>query len=403
MKIFHTADWHLGKLVHGVYMTEDQRHVLNAFMEDVERDKPDAIIIAGDLYDRAVPPTEAVELLDELLERMVTDLKVPVLAIAGNHDSPARLDFASGIMRKTGVHLAGTFRVPHEPVKLCDEHGEVHIHLVPYMEPGKVRYLLGDPDIRTHDQAMQAIIHHIMSKLDRKARHILVAHAFVTPHGESAPGTSDVERPLSIGTAEYVSATHFQDFHYTALGHLHQAHYVGAAHIRYAGSPLKYSISEEHHRKGYLAVELDANGQVHVEQRELIPIRDMRTIEGKLADLEQQEKNDDYVFVQLLDETPVHYPMERLRTVFPNAMHVKRKMQDVRMEHTDDDLCDNERRANMDPLSLFKSFYREIKGVDVKPHTEKLFQDVLKTVLEGEGERNETHQADHDRIRTVQS
>lgn len=135
MKLFHTADWHLGKLVHGVYMTDDQRVVLESFVDDVRKEKPDAVIIAGDVYDRAVPPTEAVELLNEILERIVTELQTPVLAIAGNHDSPTRLDFASGIMRSTGVHMVGTWKTPHEPVRLKDEHGEVHIHLVPFMEP----------------------------------------------------------------------------------------------------------------------------------------------------------------------------------------------------------------------------------------------------------------------------
>ena len=162
--------------------------------------------------------------------------------------------------------------------------------------------------------------------MDDKARHVFVGHAFVTPHGESEENTSDSERPIAIGGAEYVSAHLFERFHYTALGHLHQAHYVLNETIRYAGSPLKYSISEEHHNKGFFIVELDGEGNATVEKRELIPNRDMRTVEGTIEEIQQHPISEDYIFVKLLDETPVLFPMEKIRSVYPNAMHVERKM-----------------------------------------------------------------------------
>src|SRR5690625_1501848 len=161
--------------------------------------------------------------------------------------------------------------------------------------------------------------------MDPNARHVYVGHAFVTPYGEEEENTSDSERPLSIGGAEHVSATHFEHFHYTALGHLHRAHYVQHEHIRYAGSPLKYSISEEHHKKGYFVVDMDEHGKTKIEKRLLAPKRDLRTVEAYIDDILKYPMSEDYVLVKLIDETPVLSPMEKVRSVFPNAMHVERK------------------------------------------------------------------------------
>ncbi|HSI65870.1 MAG TPA: exonuclease subunit SbcD, partial [Planococcus sp. (in: firmicutes)] len=157
MKIFHTADWHLGKLVQGVYMTDEQRHIIEQFTKAIEEERPDAVIIAGDLYDRAVPPTEAVNLLDEALAKIVLELKTPVLAVAGNHDSPGRLNFGSRAMKSTGIHITGQIQTDYSPVVLEDEFGEVHFHLVPYADPSQVRYAFGNPAIKTHNDAMKAI------------------------------------------------------------------------------------------------------------------------------------------------------------------------------------------------------------------------------------------------------
>lgn len=326
MRIFHTADWHLGKLVQGMYMTEDQRYVLEQFVRAVEEEKPDVVVIAGDLYDRAVPPTEAVDLLNEVLEELVLRLETPVLAVAGNHDSPGRLDFGSRIMKQNGLHIVGQLSADSETVRVADRFGNVDFHLVPYAEPGIARHVLQNEAIDSHQEAIKAAIFRIRKRMDPQARHVFVGHAFVTPKGEERENTSDSERPLAIGGAEHVDHRLFADFHYTALGHLHRAHSVGEEHIRYAGSLLKYSISEEHHEKGYLLVELDDRGNVQVEKRLLKPRRDLRTVEGRLADIEKHETNEDYVFVRLLDETPVLAPMEKVRAVYPNAMHVERRV-----------------------------------------------------------------------------
>ncbi|GIN56908.1 exonuclease SbcCD subunit D [Lederbergia ruris] len=381
MKIFHTADWHLGKLVQGVYMTEDQRFVLQQFIQDIEKEQPDVVIVAGDLYDRAVPPTEAVQLLDEVLETIVLKLKIPVLAIAGNHDSPSRLHFGSKIMEQNGLHMSGRLTKELRPVIFHDEFGPVHFHLVPYCDPSMVRNVFADEEVRTHQDAARKIITEINSRLDPEARHVLIGHAFVTPFGDEEENTSDSERPLSIGGAEYVDAQLFSDFHYTALGHLHQAHYVMEEKIRYAGSILKYSISEEHHRKGYSVVELDQNGEVTITKKELTPKRDLRTVEATMSELLTHPVCEDYVFVRLLDETPILSPMEKIRSVYPNAMHVERK-QIVTQAIS----ATKQTRSKMSDLELFQSFYEQVKGEKATEETERIFKEIVDELLQDENE-----------------
>jgi exonuclease SbcD len=383
MKLIHTADWHLGKLVQGVYMTEDQRFVLKQLIQVIQEEKPDAVIIAGDLYDRAVPPTDAVDLLDEVLETIVMDLGTPVLAISGNHDSPDRLDFASRIMEGRGLYLAGLIRKEHNPVVLRDAFGEVHFHLVPYADPAQVRYVLQDEEIRSHDDAMRALTSRIAEGMDPAARHVFIGHAFVTPQGEKQDNTSDAERPLSVGGAEHVRADYFAPFHYTALGHLHQAHYVREERIRYAGSPLKYSISEEHHEKGYYVIEMDAEGHTQIEKRTLTPLRNMRRVEATLEELETHPICEDYVFVTLLNENPVLFPMEKVRAVYPNALHVERR---VTRTSTAEQTEQGESRRQKDQVALFASFYQEVKGIPLSEAKQQLFQLVFEQVLRSEVE-----------------
>src|SRR5690625_2757340 len=387
MKFFHTADWHLGKLVQGVYMTEDQRYILEQFIEAVKIEQPDVVVIAGDLYDRAVPPTEAIHLLNEVLDMIVLELGIPVLAIAGNHDSPSRLDFGSKLMEKNGYHIDGLLIENMKPVILHDKHGEVHFYLVPYCDPSVIRTIFHDDDVRTHNDAMQKIIEQITEKMNPSARHVFVGHAFVTPFGEEQENTSDSERPLSIGGAEYVDAHHFEKFHYTALGHLHQAHYVSNETVRYAGSILKYSISEEHHNKGFHIVEMDGEGAVAVEKRALLPKKDMRTVEATMEEIYTHEKSEDYVFIRLLDETPVLSPMEKVRSIYPNAMHVERKYHALTAETINGEK--KTERSTWSDFDLFKAFYKEVKGVETTEETEGLFKEVLDELLIDDNESQE--------------
>ncbi|MFS0689188.1 exonuclease SbcCD subunit D [Sporosarcina sp. 179-K 8C2 HS] len=380
MKFFHTADWHLGKLVQGVYMTEGQRHVLRQFVDAVREERPDAVIIAGDLYDRAVPPPEAVALLDEVLWEIVMELKTPVIAVAGNHDSPGRLQFGSRLMQSNGFHIVGQMSAQIEPVVLTDRFGEVHFHPVPYCDPSIVKHLYEEDDVVDHNTAMEKVVERICGSMDRTARHVFVGHAFVTPFGEEEENTSDSERPLAIGGAEYVAAHLFSPFNYTALGHLHQAHYVSSEKIRYAGSPMKYSISEENHAKGYLIVEMDGEGKVDVEKRALTPLYDMRTVEGTMEEILAHPPSEDYVFVKLHDETPVLFPMEKVKSVYPNAMHIERKL--VRTSAAIEQQTAGV-KEKPDDLSLFRFFYSQMNDMEPDAETERIFAEVLQEVKGG--------------------
>lgn len=386
MRIFHTADWHLGKLVQGTYMTEDQAHVLDTFIDEIKKEQPDVVLIAGDLYDRAIPPTDAVTLLNQTLDDIVLQLKIPVLAIAGNHDSPSRLHFGSRMMQQQGFYIAGEMEQHIEEVILEDEVGDVHFHLVPYSDPGKVAYILQDETIKTHNDATKAIVEHIAAKKTSNTRHVYVGHAFVTPSGEVEENTSESERPLAIGGAEQVDAHLFAEFDYVALGHLHQAHYVLDDHIRYAGSLLKYSLSEAGHQKGYYVVDLAGDGEVSIEKRLFSPIRDLRHVEGLLADILKFTRSDDYVFVTLLDETPVLSPMEKIRSVFPNAMHVERRL-DAGLNHHQGSGTVHRPKQQLSQQELFEGFYKEIKGIEPDDKTEQIFQEVLADLLKEENER----------------
>lgn len=361
-------------------MTEEQQFVLKQLIEAIDQEKPDAVIIAGDLYDRAVPPTEAVNLLDEILAEIVLKRQIPVLSIAGNHDSPGRLNFGSKLMKETGLHIVGQLTNEPKPVILKDAYGDVYFHLIPYTDPSQVRHILDDGSVISHQTAMKAITEEIEKRVDPTKRHVFVGHAFVTPHGQEEENTSESERPLAIGGAEYVDASLFKSFHYTALGHLHQAHYVLNETIQYAGSPLKYSISEEHHKKGFFIVELDEVGNVTIEKRLLTPNRDMRTVEGYMQDILQQPVSEDFVFVKLLDETPILSPMEQIRTVYPNAMHVERK---ILRSHSNSTEGESIPRRKMDDFTLFQAFYEEVSGNMPTEETETLFKEVLgQTILE---------------------
>ncbi len=377
MKIFHTADWHLGKLVQGVSMIEDQAYILSQFIQEIDKEKPDVVVIAGDLYDRSVPPTEAVSLLDNIFSEIAIKREIPVVAIAGNHDSPGRIHFGSQFMDAKGLHIIGNLSKELKPVVLNDEFGEVHFHLIPYTDPSHVRYIYGDDTVKTQQDAMAKILEHVVESLDPSARHVLVGHAFVTKDGVKEENNTDAERPLSIGGSECIDAKLFEPFHYTALGHLHQAHFVDQEKIRYSGSPLKYSISEETHKKGYLIIDLAADGSIEVTKKQLVPRRELRTVEKSMDEILKSPKSEDYVFVKLLDDTPIISPMEKIRSVYPNAMHVER----VILKDYSNVEQEIESRQKMDDMTLFKSFYKEILGKSADEQTILLFQEILQEEL----------------------
>ncbi|GEK35270.1 exonuclease SbcCD subunit D [Kurthia sibirica] len=380
MRILHTADWHLGKVVQGVSMLEEQRYIMQQLLAAIDDLKPDVVIVAGDIYDRSIPPVEAVKLLDETFKAIVKERHIPLLAIAGNHDSTSRIDFGSELFKTSGLYMRGKLDAQMPPIILQDEFGEVAFYLIPFADPQEVRYVFNDDAIRSNEQAMAKI----MSAIDHKyARSVCIGHAFVTKNGVEEENPDDGERPLSIGGSECVDSNLFMPFSYTALGHLHQAHFVQDEKIRYSGSPLKYSISEENHKKGFLLIDLAADGKVTIDKQFVKPLRDMRRIEGKMDELLAMTPSDDYVYVTLLDDTVIITPMEKIRTVFPNAMHIERKILRGELEvvHL------GESRQAMDSQTLFTAFYAEILGEQPDDAMQTLFNELLQDELDEEREQ----------------
>jgi DNA repair protein SbcD/Mre11 len=371
MRFIHTADWHLGRLLFGASLLEDQRVVLDEFCELVGSERPDAVLISGDVYDRAFPPPEAVELLDEVLTRLVMVHGTRVVLIAGNHDSPERIGFASRVLRGAGLHVAGPVCAEPMSVVVPSADGPVRIWALPYADPPEVAEVLEDPAIRGHEAAVAAQVQRVRAARNHGEREVLVTHAFV-----SGGEVSESERPLSVGGAAQISGALFQDFHYVALGHLHRPQTVGGERVRYAGSLLKYSFQEAEHRKTVSLVELGDGGRLQVEQVELHPRRDVRMLRGTLSALlaaVPAHGREDYLWVDLLDETPVYNAIERLRAVYPNVLHAAREQ--TQME-----------RGGCGPSAgtvhrlglgeLFGMFFRDVTGEALEPGRMEAFTEL---------------------------
>jgi DNA repair protein SbcD/Mre11 len=369
LKIFHTGDWHIGKSVNGFYMTEDQEFVMEQFYEAIKVEKPQVVLIAGDLYDRSVPPVQAIELLNRVLGKIVRDLKTPVIALAGNHDSNERLDFASELLKDSGLYISGTLKKEAEKITLQDEHGTVNFYPIPYADPPIVRDLFEDEKIKSHDEAMKAVLDTIKDGMNKAERNVIIAHGYVS-YVDSEDETavelieSESEKPLTIGGTAVINAAYFEEFTYTALGHLHGPQKVGTHKIRYSGSLLKYSFSETRQKKGITVVDIDPKGEVQVDFREFKPRRDFRIITGELKELMREdissaENREDYIKVVLTDKGELLDPMAKLRSVYPNVMELIREER-IKAAGSSRTAASNVRERSK--LNLFERFYEDIIG-----------------------------------------
>ncbi|ARI77316.1 exonuclease SbcCD subunit D [Halobacillus mangrovi] len=381
MRILHTADWHLGKIVNYVHMTEDQQFILDQFIQIVEKEEPDVIIIAGDLYDRSIPPKQAVDLLNKTLTKFINDFNIPVLAISGNHDSPDRLQFGTDLFRRQGLFLDTKIKPDREPVTLYDEEGPVHFHLIPYVEPAEVAHVFDDSSIRSHQQAAERLIEDIKERFDMDERHVWIGHSFLAGGME----TESEERLSMIGGSPYIDARLFEDFSYVALGHLHQAQRVTADHIRYSGSILKYSFSEANHNKSVTMVELEANGSCQINKTPLVPERDFEMVEGYFEELLGGDAAADphnYLHVRLLDDGQLIDPMGKLRKVYPNILHLERRR--TATNNSYEELHKVKERQKLSHQDLFHSFYEDIKGDSIPEHRKDLVLQAIELLKEKE-------------------
>lgn len=356
MKFLHTSDWHIGRQFHNVSLLDDQRVVLAQLLDYVRDESVDAVLIAGDIYDRSVPPATAVALLDEVLHTLCDELSVPVIVIPGNHDSAERLGFAARQLKRSGLYILAELADITTPVVLEGTYGEVAFYGIPYNDPEQVRHQY-EVAVTDHSEAHRYLVEQILQVRNPDIPAVLLSHCFI----DGASGCES-ERPLSIGGADRVSYEPLLPFSYVALGHLHQPQFKGEQHIRYSGSILKYSFSEQHQKKGVTLVELDGLGICHTRFLPLTPVRDMRVLEGELQDLLEVGKTDphadDYLLVRLTDRHAILDAMGKLREVYPNVLHLEKPgMMDVgeRQVLGRDALKRSE-------LEMFGDFFEQVTG-----------------------------------------
>ena len=354
MRFLHTADWHLGRIFYGQYLTDDQAYVLeHQFFTILKEEKIDGILLAGDVFDRAVPPIEAIELWDSIITRLAMDYKVPLFVVSGNHDGAERLEVGRSMLSESGIHIWGSPHHALQPFEFEGADGRVAICPMPFSEPRRIGDALGlnsseskpvdtdmtddtlfsyvdDKDqeavalnLHNYDQMYQAWSDYLYKQVPKQMRSIAISHAFVM--GGEVGGS---ERTLSVGGSEQVSPHVFKNFHYTALGHLHGPQRMGADHIRYSGSPLKYSFDEHGQKKSFTIIDMDTNGKVDISTIPVEAKRDVVILEGYFEDLLnntalQTKHKDDYVQARLLDTMPIMDGMAKLRQVYHRCMTIE--------------------------------------------------------------------------------
>lgn len=385
MKFIHTADWHLGKLLKEHSMTEDQEWLLNnRFLPLVDDEKPDVILLSGDVYDRSYPPEEAVELFDRMTEEIVGKRKIPFIIISGNHDSAERLAMASRLLKWQGLYIFGPL-TRLSPVILEDADGKVAFCPLPYAEPARVRVMMntlglkGADQVHSYEEAETVLSRYLLSLLPAEPlRKVALAHAF------AAGGTpSESERPLSIGGYDRISDSVFEEYDYTALGHLHRPQKTQreSEKIQYSGSLMRYSFDEVDQKKGVIVGELDKEGTVHTTFHEMVPRYQVRCMEGAFDTLmgEETEPSDDYLQIRLNDETPVIDAMPKLRTKFPHALGVEQDM-----GYREDEGSRNIHLEQMSDEDILKRFVHQFRDRDLTEEEEKLALQTWDTVYRKE-------------------
>lgn len=398
MKIIHTSDWHIGKIVNEFSMIEDQKYILNKLIELIEIEDPKVLLIAGDIYDRSIPPVEAVELLNETLNKLIIEKNIKVLAISGNHDGGERLSFGGSILEKQGLYIAGRDEELYKKVTIEDENKNINFYLVPYKDPALTRKILEDKEIKSHNDAMISVVNKIKRELNKKEKNILVGHGYITMKRKDAIKelenkyevaeleTSESERPLSIGGTDLIDGNIFEDFDYVALGHLHGRQKVGREEMRYSGSLLKYSFSEVNQKKGVYILDINKENNIDIDFKPMKPLRDLRIIKGNIENLLEEGRNikegkNDYIQAILTDDGELINPMEKLKSVYPNTMLITRER---KKEITEDKTSAKGEYKKKSKLELFKEFYDDLGNGDYTKEKEEVLINTINEVLKSE-------------------
>lgn len=375
----HLADLHLGKRVNGFSMMEDQEYILNRILEIMEEEQPDGLLIGGDVYDKTIPPAEAVRRMDDFLTAVAAK-HVPVFLISGNHDSAERVAFGHQLMQGSGIWISPVYDGTIRHHTLEDRWGEVNIYLIPFLRPSVVRSFFPDVEIEDYTDALRTIIEDL--QVDTSRRNVVLAHQFVTAAG-ALPETCDSEQ-LSVGGLDRVDGSVFSPFDYTALGHLHGPQRVGSETIRYAGSPLKYSFSELHQKKSVTVAELRAKGETEIRQIPLQPRREMTELRGTFEEILEEarkkgEPQTDYYHMILTDETDVVDALSRLREYYPNIMLLDYDNRRTRSQKEVEQLDRVEERT---PGELFAALYEQQNGQEMDSDRKEYLDGLIREIWE---------------------
>lgn len=372
MKFIHLSDLHLGIRVNDFSFAEDQRYILERITGIIDREKPDGIIIAGDIYDKTVPPAEAVAMFDDFISG-IAKRNIRTFIISGNHDSAERVSFGSRIMDGSGIHFSPVYNGKISPVVMEDRFGRVNVYMLPFLRPSAVRAFFPDDDTDSYSSAVETAVRHL--EIDPSERNILVTHQFVT-----GALRSDSEE-VSVGGTDNVSAEVFDRFDYTALGHIHRPQNIGSERIRYCGTPLKYSFSEAGHKKSVTVTELLAKGELSVRTEELIPLRDMVELKGSYEELmsksfyEGTSYTEDYVHITLTDESDVPDAVSKLRMVYKRLMKMDYDNARTRRQNI---ISGAAEVKETDPVKLFGEFFEAQNNIPLSAEQAAFAEDIIK-------------------------
>jgi len=376
MKLIHLSDLHLGKRLNEISLLEDQEHILHQILCVIKETQADALMLCGDIYDKSIPSAEAVTLFDDFLNQL-SQLKLPVFVISGNHDSPERLAFGNRLMGGAGIHLSPVYNGHISPITLSDRYGDVDFWLLPFVKPAHVKRFYPDEGIESYTDAVRVAIKKM--QIDPSRRNVLLTHQFVT--GASICDSEEI----SVGGTDNIDASVFSDFDYVALGHIHGPQNIGSNRIRYCGTPLKYSFSEENHQKSITVVELDAKETRRVSLCPLIPRHDMRTVRGTFAQITDKSfyentPTEDYLRIVLTDEEDIHEAMGKLRTIYPNIMELK---YDNTRTKANEVIEADQAAPEKSPLDLFETLYQKQNNQPMTDEQRSFVTDLIDSIREG--------------------
>ena len=374
MKFIHLSDLHLGKRVNKFSMIEDQTYILNQILSVIEEEHPDAVLIAGDVYDKSVPSAEAVELFDDFLVEL-SKRKLQVFIISGNHDSAERLAFGNRLFDAAGIHISPVYDGTVTPITMHDEYGAIDVYLLPFVKPAVVRSIFPGEIIETYDDAVRVATANI--SIDDTRRNILLAHQFVT-----GAELSESEE-IFVGGSENIDGAVFADFDYVALGHIHRSQKVGSENIRYCGTPLKYSFSEANHKKSVTVIELAEKGDCTIHTVPLKPMRDMVKLRGTYAEVTAKSFyahttwQEDYVHITLTDEDDIFDAIGKLRSIYHNLMQIE--YDNKRTRYTDGEILTASSNTK-NPLELFSDFYEQQNNQPMQEEQQRYMEELIESI-----------------------